>query len=413
VALLLPLISAVTSKLWLVQTEGFELLLALPSVGSGLVVTLALALVFIFGVWGMIATGRAVLDEVAEMTWDQQRLIHTNAWSLLWGKWLGSSLYQWYVITICTGVAVVFGAKPWDLAFYLLFILLFQTLGLGTGLAGAMRCRQLRRPTTHNTAALVAGGLVLLGLFNLLLSDQVLRLPWWLPLPPDQLRVLWLALWLPWPILLAHRLTRLELQERVSPLPFFLFVAFVAGFFDPATQKAGRELLPLAASSLGMAGVAGAVAYTLSWLERVDERRWRWLAELYQTRSWSELWLSLPLGWFCLPICLAACISGVYLAGPSLLGWTASLLLFLVRDWTVTLIIQLRTPTHRDPWGMMVFVFALLYLFLPLVTSQIAVDFWRGFFLPSQEQAWKGLPGALLAIGLLVWQGRLIGLKSL
>jgi uncharacterized membrane protein len=41
--------------LWLVF-----LVLALPSVGSGLVVTLALALVFIFGVWGMIAAGRAV-----------------------------------------------------------------------------------------------------------------------------------------------------------------------------------------------------------------------------------------------------------------------------------------------------------------------------------------------------------------
>lgn len=71
---------------------------------------LAAAAALLFGVlvWGMgtFAAGSSVMDEIADRTWDQQRMSAMQPWTMTWGKLAGASAYGWYGGALCLLVAL-------------------------------------------------------------------------------------------------------------------------------------------------------------------------------------------------------------------------------------------------------------------------------------------------------------------
>ena len=74
---------------------------AIPLAGAA---TLLFA-VFVLGM-GTFAAGGSVMDEVADRTWDQQRMSAMQPWAMTWGKLAGASAYGWYGGALCLLVAL-------------------------------------------------------------------------------------------------------------------------------------------------------------------------------------------------------------------------------------------------------------------------------------------------------------------
>lgn len=55
---------------------------------------------------GTFAAGGSVMDEIADRTWDQQRMSAMQPWAMTWGKLAGASAYGWYGGALCLLVAL-------------------------------------------------------------------------------------------------------------------------------------------------------------------------------------------------------------------------------------------------------------------------------------------------------------------
>ncbi|MDO4794897.1 MAG: hypothetical protein Q4A28_03025 [Brachymonas sp.] len=73
-----------------------------------LIVFSALGLLLAGG-WGSFTAMASINSEVAERTWDQQRLSALSPWQMAWGKLLGASIYPWLGSLICAAVVLVSG----------------------------------------------------------------------------------------------------------------------------------------------------------------------------------------------------------------------------------------------------------------------------------------------------------------
>ena len=73
-----------------------------------LIVFSALGLMLAGG-WGSFTALASINSEVAERTWDQQRLSALSPWQMAWGKLLGASIYPWLGGLLCAAVVLVSG----------------------------------------------------------------------------------------------------------------------------------------------------------------------------------------------------------------------------------------------------------------------------------------------------------------
>ncbi len=62
---------------------------------------------------GTLAAGASVTDEIADRTWDQQRMSAMQPWAMTWGKLAGASAYGWYGGALCL-LVVVPSASLWE-----------------------------------------------------------------------------------------------------------------------------------------------------------------------------------------------------------------------------------------------------------------------------------------------------------
>jgi hypothetical protein len=57
--------------------------------------------VVIVVLWGTWLASRAVVGEIRDRTWDNQRMSSIPPWAMVWGKLFGSTIYIWYGGAIC------------------------------------------------------------------------------------------------------------------------------------------------------------------------------------------------------------------------------------------------------------------------------------------------------------------------
>ena len=133
---------------------------ALPALaGVGAVVFVVCAMI-----WGARASGNSILAEIADRTWDFQRLSALDPWSMTWGKLLGGASLAWMcaltglVVTIVAGAANQAAGLASTVFFMLALAVLLQAISLGAALIGVRKARAEGRTAR---AGGVLGGLII------------------------------------------------------------------------------------------------------------------------------------------------------------------------------------------------------------------------------------------------------------
>jgi hypothetical protein len=345
---------------------------ALPALaGVGAVVFVVCAMI-----WGARASGNSILAEIADRTWDFQRLSALDPWSMTWGKLLGGASLAWMcaltglVVTIVAGAANQAAGLASTVFFMLALAVLLQAISLGAALIGVRKARAEGRTAR---AGGVLGGLIIGAIllswvagsagfqggvgtegFGALFRgggfvDWGGRL--W---SADVFRAVALALFAAWAVVGAWRLMRLELQMQNAPVvwpAFLIFLAIFAGGFMLRTQGLAAGL------TVGSLAVALS-AYAAAFAEPADRVRIRQFAHL---AAKGDLARAAPLTPAPLaPVVIAALLVLAALAVGSGalmtpgLGQAGALIAFLLRDLGVIALCRLGERPQRGDFSAVV-----------------------------------------------------------
>jgi len=374
-------------------------------------------------IWGARAAGGAVLGEIADRTWDFQRLSAISPWRMTWGKLLGAASLAWLCgltgLLIAGGQALAAGDAPrlWTLAFLAALALLLQAASLGAALVGVRKARAEGRPAR---AGGVLGGIVL-GIILLLgaagsqgfqngaglqgLSQTFFprdgTIWWWAqPLPADGFRALATAALAAWALIGAWRLMRLELQMNNAPVVWPAFLVFVAIFLG------GFAFLPAGWSgSLLAAALAVALcAYAAAFAEPADPVRLRQFAGAL---AHGDLARAAPLTpTAAAPVALAillvasSMVTGGVGRGPDA-AQAAALIAFVLRDLGVIALFRFGPRPQRGDFGAII-ALAVLYAVGGIIGGAIGQGVGRALFAPLGDAPMASLVSGL-AQALLVW----------
>lgn len=350
-------------------------IVGLGAVGSAIFVACAM-------IWGSRAAGNSVLAEIADRTWDFQRLSALDPWSMTWGKLLGGSSLAW----LCGLTGLFFmslaalgrggqGAMT-TIASMLALAVLLQAVSLGAALIGVRKARAEGRTAR---AGGVLGGLIV---GAILLSSVAgssgfqggagvdgLSALWttrgfidwgggfW---PAAEFRALAIALLAAWAIVGAWRLMRLELQMENAPGVWVAFLIFLAVFMGGFALRQGGLAGAFTVAALAVA----LTAYAAAFAEPADKVRMRQFAHHLAQRNFARATPLMPTP--LAPVILATLlvIAGFAASGGRSaaldLGQAAALIAFLVRDLGVIAFCRMGARPQRGDFSAVV-ALGLLY----------------------------------------------------
>jgi hypothetical protein len=389
----------------------------------------AMATLFYYGIvviWGSRNAAAAVVGEIREHTWDIQRLSSLGPGTMMWGKLLGATSYNWFGGLICLAVMLTgeagaqgVGHALFSLIYYLVIGVIAQSAAFLASLIAVGRDRAHSRfdvflyQAVGLIAALAAAlvwtvcdpaGSVLLH------RPAVAFVGWWgRSLDARAFLLVSLAAFAGWLFVGSLRRMRIELQMRNGPFVWLGFLAFAgiyaSGFDGISAFGTGVELNAPMARLMQAAGVFYGLAYLMAFLEPKNRVKYRWIGgEFAHGRIGAAL--SALQGW--MMTWAFALIAGLWLAvwlGRSGnihdLSWIAAWLGFLTRDMALIALAGMMSRRMSDLSGLAI-LFA-LYLLLPMILDGLGCpralvlfrpDFWGPPWL-SPLLAWSE---AVLAI---------------
>lgn len=362
--------------------------------------------------WGARNAHDSVPGELRDHTWDGQRMSPISAWTMTWGKLLGSTIYQWYVGLLALAFSI-FGfdgdasllEETKTYISLLSFGIIAQSVAFSTGIENA---------SIESRRGGKIGGLLVLLLFmgvfpSLMALDRYVighpgsQVVWFDQyFDPHNFTTVSLLIFAAWGVLGAYRMMRVELQYSNWPSVWSLFLIFLAlfcgGFFWSADLSGMDKRLPeIPAPIARIVFLALLIFISTGWAllltERKDLVRFR-RAYLRVTDRGNPLealpfipkWL-VSFVFACLALVLfwwVADQDGGELLTRSLTFGVSLLLLFL-RDAGITLALHLSPRfRHRAMGGTFLALFV-LYVVLPWFLFQIHLRSLSLGFLPSVE----------------------------
>jgi hypothetical protein len=427
---------------WLVLLNGDATTLAKFSV-------FAFQLIVFF--WGTRRAALAVATELNANTWDDQRMSPVSAWSMSWGKILGSTAYVWYGGALCliaftlasitqknfNFVDITSAILPLAVALVMMG-LLGQTVSIAASLA-FMRKQRSRRRVPVSMCQLL-GLIAIYGTSSHAFSELFVSVGVYggaSVLPPfvwfGSAQAFWpfvlisMAAFLGWALLGAHRLMQLELQYRTRPWAWAAFTVFLmiyaTGFLYERLASSGAGMFVWLVVPFLIAGIG---VYGAFFLEPKNIVILRKLIAAVQKRNWSLIWglspvwlISLALLWG-VGASLIVAILGSDATAPDAMRWfgvsvsqissiyVVAWLLFVARDIFFLLWLNLSNTKGRPDMAGFVYLL-ILYGVLPslLVFSSgttllpVVVPY------PSDNLLTAILPVALqvMVLAVLCWRG--------
>jgi len=352
--------------------------------------------------WGTRRAGDLMAEEVAQRTWDAQRMSALGAWQMTWGKLVGGTSYVWYASGIALGAHVaarwLAGFPLWQesesvrFAHMLGIGLLGQAVAFQTSLV-LLRKQTLRRrlgATASQVAGLLAAWALSGGFPFGVAPSQLAPVQWfdW-TIPGDRF---WLAstyLFLAWSIFGAYRLMRLELQFRNLPLGWIGFALYLMVYADGLLYPAILYSGGLTAWLIGPFAVAIALTYVALFAEPKDVLRYRWFAQALAGGDPGQVLLLLPQWLPCFLLAaltgLALCLFGDFIRlsallsllsripmfasfgqGTDLSEFSLALVFYLLRDVLLVLLVNFRSRRGRADLGAFLCLM-LLHIPLPVI----------------------------------------------
>ncbi len=347
--------------------------------------------------WAGRAAGGSVLTEVAERTWDFQRLSALTAWQMTWGKLFGATFLP--SLAGMTGIVVYLlaaqPANPWLVVLLLGVALLIQSASFMAALVGVRKARAEGR--IARSGGIVGGLIVGYFLLSSLAAGSLFRfggpqigfgwfgrqgvMNWWNLTPSTEM--FWAVsflLFAGFALAGAWRLMRLELQMRSEPVVWPLFLLVLAGWV------AGFRAGPIGHdASVAAAGMAMCLAaYAAAFVEPADRVAIRRFASLAVRGKATEAARIAPAPLF--PLVFAAILAvaslGMPVEGLAKLSSPLAALAFLIRDLGVIALFRFGPRPQRGDFGAIV-ALALLYGVGGVVGAVLGKASGAAFFVPA------------------------------
>jgi len=317
-----------TRNMWLELTR--TRIIAMPVVVGALIALVmdsptnltwvASALFFVFtGLWGTRRAAACVAEEIAEGTWDAQRMSALDAWKFAWGKVLGSTIYTWYGAGFCLLAAAwgMMGRLDGDIIILVLganvaVALTAQLAAFMVSLAAVRKDR--RKKMSRISLGHIVG--IIISVFSapsISLVDSTafisgLNVNWYGgSYSAHSFHFFSAVLFAGFALLGAYRAIRGELQYQNIPWAWTLFsitaMIYGGGIVhglapDPATASLAAWVAAFV--------VGTALVYIGAFAEDRNIVRYRRIWERFRNRDWSELLVDLPsfkIGFGLLIIC--------------------------------------------------------------------------------------------------------------
>ncbi|MBT5435761.1 MAG: hypothetical protein HOK83_19115 [Rhodospirillaceae bacterium] len=386
--------------------------------------------------WGARAAASAMVREVAERTWDQQRLSSTGAWSMTWGKLLGSTIFVWYGCLIMLAVMLVsmglwehhYDAVSKETGQSIAVTLLQLTVGsvaltilleasvLLAAMTSVSRRESARQlDVTIAQIAVIVIAVFVFGMLDNLESGQ--QIPWF----SHVFDAVWFAvvsavLFAGWAVIGLWRLMRVELQMTNMPVMWPLFALFtgfwLAGLIMGADGATGVTWTVVIVTVTAMF-----LTYVPAVLERVNPVHLRRLIEAIGAGQIGSALRHAPLWIVSHVLVLVGVVISVVLlmlmepgeaidvadelAGVDLQSLAAGTMvaayLFVTRDLMLLVFVWLRGRARRAFMTWLIWM-VLLYGLAPLIVA--SVDAYT--FLPAFAPAWD-VPFVDLSIPPVLW----------
>ena len=361
--------------------------------GTATVATMLYFILTLF--WGTRQAAEAVASEVAQNTWDWQRLSTLSAWQLTWGKLFGATLYTWYGGLIC--LAVLFFHAGTDTGFdtlgrNALHMVVASLIGQGVAFLTGLQTVRLRghRSAAGSVLAQLVGIAAGVAAFNFgLVVDAGTRLADWidptiidwygLGIQGRLFTTLSLLAFLGWTLLGAHRLMMRELQYRTWPWAWPAFVAFCCFYgvgYVSFSGDVGEEFAGYVFTlQLVVAfGISALLTYVALFWEDKDPVTFRRIVRAFRARDMRALaetmqsWMVSLVFTGVLAVLLIVFAEVPEVFGVTIWGGLVAALLFMARDIAINLYLWL-SPRRRRGNLSTVVVLGLLYWVLPISLS--------------------------------------------
>lgn len=330
--------------------------------------------------WGPRQAALTLADEVADRTWDAQRMSALGPWQMCWGKLAGGTSFVWF----CAGIALAVWAamepfRPIELGRHLLG-------GIAAMLAAfLMTLLQMRRLRTRTRLRSWIGGIIgtLIGFLispvgvdiaGNAFAEPGLQVVWYgMSFAADRFVLLSQLLFTLWLLLGAYRTMRAELQKPTWPWGWAAFTiylcVYVTGFVtapDSPIQSEEVGLWPLTT-----AASAVFCFYVGLFADRKDGVRYHWLVASLKSGDYARALRLTPIWLPGLAIAAAAlALLAVFADLGAAAGYPLSGLLHGMGPMSADIVAEVKQfAASSGLWSLAVLLFLLRDLMIVLWTN--------------------------------------------
>ncbi|HSH13240.1 MAG TPA: hypothetical protein VLA15_05810 [Desulfurivibrionaceae bacterium] len=376
--------------------------------------------IFIVWFWGSRNANAAMVNELGNHTWDQQRLSALSPWAMTWGKLFGATAYNWYGGLICLVVATVAGLATRGIGVLVTLGalaasgVLLHALALTLPLHASCRHPYSSQPGGIGWLALV---LAFTFFINTIGGDGEAILWWDMRIGRD---FFWLAASLFFggcAIFAAWRVMSNALQVRTLPWAWPLFTVLLTIWLAGLGERATQAGLPFTGLLVAMA-----MTYLALFTEPTGPVVWRRLQLCRAQGDWRRWLEHLPI-WpttllLAFLFALAATGSSTQAlplaTGPMSFATLPPLVLalLLLRDACLFLFFALAPNPGRPVWATVLSLGVLDFL-LPFSCKAAGMAQLAWYIMPTGSgNPWPGVMvitvQAAVALGLMSWRWRLV-----
>lgn len=352
----------------------------------------AMTLFFLLALlWGTRLAGEALVNEVQDRTWDQQRMSSISPWSMAWGKLFGSTIYTWYGALICLLIYAVsaFQTNQQDVIKSVIFMLSITIFGQSIALLSSMQTIKTYHRSA-STAFMVMGIVVALPLISWGFNETG-YLSWY----DRQYRTLDFLMvsvicFSAWSLVGIYRKMREELQFRNTPVYWFAFCVFMSIFLAGAFQVHMLEDELITFRLFIAYSTFVVLAYVMVILEDKNPLLLRRVIAARKEQNWRGVFENIPCWFVTLLSAYVLCIALMFYDYPdvklaargfALKPYLVAMALFLTRD--VLLFIYFNMSANRRRADVTaIFYLVLLYWLLPSILSGLNIPMATAALLP-------------------------------
>ncbi|MEM7184623.1 MAG: hypothetical protein AAF518_27255 [Spirochaetota bacterium] len=364
---------------------------------------------FLLHIWGNKQVADAVIHEVNERTWDNQRLTLIRPFELAIGKLFGSTMFPWYGCIYCIALYVYCSLHLQDTHKYIMLLghsllsaILTHSFVLSISILGIQKKRNQEKISgTYYYILGIALSFALLGFsIQTISQDLTTTLHWYFTTYAwENFYLFSLLCFFVWSFTSLFRCMRKELNYSNGAIVWVGFLLFLAIYiigFTASIDLSKEGLIHSMPSLLLIYTAYHCICFFMAFNESKDIVALKIVYTSLKTGNLRDLSENIPLWLVTLVISAITAIlyllSGIYSTITNGSSWltnnptffTLSLLSFLLRDIGILYLSNASPKSKRGDIATIVYL-ALLYLLIPSTLHLLGIRALDDFFYPNIE----------------------------